>query len=88
MACDDRFDWQTLLVSLAFLIASPPSVTVGAERSVQVTVLNFQLICDPIQCRTPVLEVHENTGVDANYIEYLIPTAARNYARRVAHNRG
>jgi hypothetical protein len=54
----------------AFLIGSWPS-PILAERSLEVTVLNFQLTCDPIQCRTPVLEVHENTGIDANYVEYV-----------------
>jgi hypothetical protein len=51
----------------ALLILSWPSA-VGA---IEVTVLRFQLTCDPDQCRTPVLEVHEDTGVDANSVEYI-----------------
>jgi hypothetical protein len=54
----------------ALLIGSFSSVTF-AERSIEVTVLHLQLTCDPIQCRTPVLEVHEDTGADASYVEYV-----------------
>ena len=55
-------------VSLAFLIASWP-YDILAETSVQVNMLKFQLTCDLVQCRTPVLEIHENTGVDASSVE-------------------
>jgi hypothetical protein len=58
------------LVPLVFLLGSRPSV-IFAEPSVQVNVLNFQLTCDLVQCRTPVLEIHENTGIDSNSIEYV-----------------
>jgi hypothetical protein len=44
---------------------------VVAAQSIQVSVFNFRLTCDPDQCRTPVLEIHEHTGVDASSIEYL-----------------
>jgi hypothetical protein len=54
----------------ALLIGSWPSLSF-AERPIEVTVLNFKLTCDPDQCRTPVLEVHEDTGVDASYVEYI-----------------
>jgi hypothetical protein len=54
----------------AFLIGMCPSLA-PAERSMPVTVLSFQLACDPDQCRTPVLEIHEHTGIDANYLEYV-----------------
>lgn len=43
---------------------------VAAAQSIEVTVLNFQLTCDRDQCRTPVLEIHEDTGADASHIEY------------------
>ena len=59
-------------VSLAFLIASWP-YDILAETSVQVNMLKFQLTCDLVQCRTPVLEIHENTGVDASSVEYVFP---------------
>jgi hypothetical protein len=61
---------KTCIALGALLIGSWPSVGF-AERSVEVIVLNFKLICDPDQCRTPVLQVHEVTGVDANYVEYV-----------------
>src|SRR5260370_38343395 len=64
------------LVSLAFLIASWP-YAILAETSVQVNILKFQLTCDLVQCRTPVLEVHENTGIDANSVEYVFPAPPR-----------
>jgi hypothetical protein len=54
----------------AVLIGICPSLAL-AERSMPVTVLNFQLTCDRDQCRTPVLEIHENTGIDASYVEYV-----------------
>jgi hypothetical protein len=47
------------LVLLAFFIASWPGV-IFAETSALVNILKFQLTCDLVQCRTPVLEVHEN----------------------------
>ena len=59
----------------ALLIGSWPSVGF-AERSIEVVVLNFKLICDPDQCGTPVVEVHEDTGVDANYVEYIFAPPA------------
>jgi hypothetical protein len=42
-----------------------------------VNILKFQLTCDLVQCRTPVLEVHENTGMDANSVEYVFPAPPR-----------
>jgi hypothetical protein len=42
-----------------------------AQRSVDVTILDFRLTCDREQCRTPVLEVHEKTGTDANSVAYV-----------------
>jgi hypothetical protein len=64
------------LVLLAFFIASWPCV-IFAETSAQVNILKFQLTCDLVQCRTPVLEVHENTGMDANSVEYVFPAPPR-----------
>jgi hypothetical protein len=60
-------------VRVAFLIAAWPPIVVAAQTPVQVNILNFQLTCDPKQCRTPVLEIHERTGSDVNYIEYIFP---------------
>jgi len=54
----------------ALLIGVWPSAGF-AERSIEVVILNLKLTCDPDQCRTPVLEVQEHTGVDANYVEYV-----------------
>ena len=42
-----------------------------AQRGVEVTVLNLNLVCDRDQCRTAVLEVHERTGMDASSVEYV-----------------
>ena len=47
-----------------------------AERAINVVVIDFQLTCDAEQCRTPVLEVHENTGADASYLEYVFAPPA------------
>jgi hypothetical protein len=44
---------------------------VFAERVVDVTVLDFRLVCDREQCRTPLLELWETTGADANSIVYV-----------------
>jgi hypothetical protein len=42
-----------------------------AQRAVDVSVLNFKLVCDRDQCRTPVLELHEATGADESSVEYV-----------------
>ena len=58
-------------ISVGALLISACLSAVVAAQSIQVSVLNFRLTCDPDQCRTPVLEIHEHTGVDASSIEYL-----------------
>ena len=42
-----------------------------AQRGVEVSVLNLQLACDLVQCRTGVLELHERTGIEASSLEYV-----------------
>jgi hypothetical protein len=61
-------DIALLLVALAALAAFSPA---RAQRGVDVSVLSFMLTCDPDQCRTPVLELHERTGVDESSIAYV-----------------
>ena len=58
-------------IALWALLISGLYCPVAAQQPIKPTVLSFQLICDPDQCRTPVLEVHEDTGVDASSIEYV-----------------
>jgi hypothetical protein len=43
----------------------------AAQRGVDVSVLNLQLACDGVQCRTGLLELHERTGVEASSLEYV-----------------
>ena len=60
---------------------------VFAERAVDVTVLDFRLLCDREQCRTPVLELRETSGVDANSIVYIF-TPPPGIALEVGHTTG
>jgi hypothetical protein len=59
-----------VLALAAFAGGGWPSLAY-AQRGIEVTVLNLKLTCDPDQCRTAVLEVHERTGVDASSVEYV-----------------
>ena len=61
----------TYSIAVGTLLFSAWRSVVVAERPIEITVLNLRLTCDRDQCRTPVVEIHENTGVDANYIEYI-----------------
>jgi hypothetical protein len=54
----------------ALLIAGWPSLVV-AEGSIAIIVVNLRLTCDPDQCRTPLLELHEDTGIDTSSVEYV-----------------
>ena len=58
-------------IALGIILMGLWRTGVCAESSVPLTVLNFQLTCDSDQCRTAVLEVHENTGIDANHVVYI-----------------
>jgi hypothetical protein len=58
-------------IGLAGWLISSWSCAVLAEQSIKPTVLDFQLTCDPGQCRTPVLEIHEDTGAGASSFEYV-----------------
>ena len=58
-------------LALAAFLGAGWSFPALAQRAIEVMVLNFTLICDPDQCRTPVLEVHERSGVDESSIEYV-----------------
>ena len=60
-----------MLLALAVFAGGSWSFPAFAQRAIEVTVLNFKLTCDPDQCRTPTLEVHERTGVDESSIEYV-----------------
>jgi hypothetical protein len=62
---------QTAMPVIATLLISGSLSLVFAQRSTEVAILNFRLTCDRDQCRTPVLELHEHTGVDASSVEYL-----------------
>jgi hypothetical protein len=42
-----------------------------AQRPIEVVVLDLELTCDSEQCRTPVLQIHERTGKEASYLEYV-----------------
>jgi hypothetical protein len=42
-----------------------------AASPVPLTVLNLQLTCDAEQCRTALLEIRENTGMEASHIIYV-----------------
>ena len=65
-----------LILALAtFATAFSPFPT-SAQRGVDVSVLSFALTCDSDQCRTPVLELHERTGVDESSIEYVFAPPA------------
>ena len=46
------------------------------QRAPAVTVLNLKLVCDPEQCRTPVLEIHELTGAEESSVEYVFAPPA------------
>jgi hypothetical protein len=62
-------------VAIAFavvaLAAGGSHAPAFAERAPEVTVLNLRLVCDPEQCRTPVLEVHELTGAEESSVDYV-----------------
>src|SRR6516225_2284692 len=58
-------------IALLLLLISGSFCAVFAQQSIKPTVLAFQLVCDPDQCRTPVLEIHEDTGAEVSSIEYV-----------------
>ena len=64
-----------ILASATFATAFSP-FPASAQRGVDVSVLSFALTCDFDQCRTPVLELHERTGVDESSIEYVFAPPA------------
>jgi hypothetical protein len=68
-------DHGVWLIALAALSATLPFPAM-AQRPVEVNVLSFALTCDPDQCRTPVLELHERTGIDESSIEYVFAPPA------------
>jgi hypothetical protein len=57
--------------ALALFLSPAP-----AQRGVDVSVLSFTLTCDPDQCRTPVIELHERTGIDESAVEYVFAAPA------------
>ena len=59
--------WMTL----GALLIAGSFCAVFAQQPIRTTVLNFELTCDPDQCRTPVLEIHEDTGVETSSFEYV-----------------
>jgi hypothetical protein len=63
--------WKTVGMILAVAVCACWPFPGHAQRGVEVTVLNLNLVCDRDQCRTAVLEVHERTGMDASSVEYV-----------------
>jgi hypothetical protein len=73
MACDDRFDWQTFACFAGFFDCKP---AVGYCRSREIGPgdrFEFPADLRSHSMQNSSFGVHENTGVDANYIEYLFP---------------
>jgi len=60
-----------LLVGGLFVLIWQPVLAQRSVDVVDVTVLDFRLTCDRQECRTPVLELHENTGTEANSVAYV-----------------
>ena len=78
-----KYVW-VLLATAAF--AGLPA-SAHAQRGIEVTVLNLKLACDPVQCRTAVLELHERTGAEASVVEYVF-TAPTGIILDEAHTTG
>jgi hypothetical protein len=63
-------------IALAGLVISGSCCAVFAQQPVKPSVLSFQLTCDLDQCRTPVLEIHEDTGAETSSFEYVFAPPA------------
>ena len=57
---------KTAIALGLWLISSYWLSGASAQKPIDVIVLNLRLTCDADQCRTPVLEIREDTSVGAN----------------------